>query len=63
MPNISTSSFDGGAFPPDIASPIVALGLAGSPFFNNLTRRETSRNSLVFQPSARPGSTGWLNSG
>jgi hypothetical protein len=60
MADISTASFDNGlAFPAEIAGPILARGLQGSPFFNALTRRETSRSSIVF-PTVDPTGFDWV---
>src|SRR4051794_22165528 len=59
MTDISTASFDGLAFPPEIASNILNRGLTGSPFFSALTRRETSRSSIVF-PTVDPTGFDWV---
>ena len=59
MADISTASFDGLAFPPEIASDILNRGLTGSPFFSALTRRETSRSSIVF-PTVDPTGFDWV---
>ena len=48
MANITRASFNGDPFPHDVVSQILNVGLAGAPVFDSLTRRTTSRGSLVF---------------
>ena len=48
MANITRASFNGDPFPHDVVSQILNVGLAGAPIFDSLTRRTTSRGSLVF---------------
>ena len=57
MPDVTTTS--GFPFPPEVANEIINRGLQGSPFFNSLTRRETSRSSIVF-PTVDPTGFDWV---
>ena len=45
---ITTASFNGHPFPPDVVRDILGVGLAGAPVFSALTPRTTSRASMVF---------------
>lgn len=58
VPPITTASFNGDVFPPDVVSQIFHLGLSKAPIFDSLTRRTTSRSSLVFA-TANPSGFGW----
>lgn len=60
MANVSTASFDGKVFPPDVTTQILSAGLEGAPFFSNLTPRPTTAGSVVF-PTADPSGFGWVN--
>lgn len=55
---ITTGSFDGRAFPHDLAAEILNEGLGGAPVFGAMTRRVTSRGSLVFA-TGDPSGFGW----
>ena len=55
MANITRASFNGDPFPHDVVSQILNVGLAGAPIFDSLTRRTTSRGSLVFATGDPPG--------
>lgn len=58
-PAITTASFTGKPFPPDVASRILSLLVAGSPFASALTRFPTNRGSVAF-PTARPDRPEWI---
>ena len=60
MANISRASFSGDPFPHDVVSQILNVGLAGAPVFDSLTRRTTSRGSLVFA-TGDPSGFGWVS--
>lgn len=59
-PAVSTGSFDGIPFGPDLVSQIVNLLVGGSPFSDSLTRIVTSRNSIAWLTSA-PEEASWLH--
>lgn len=59
MADISTASFGGDVFPSDVVSSIINSGLAGAPVFDSLTRRTTSRSSVVFA-SGNPSGFDWV---
>lgn len=56
---ISTASFSGHPFPPEVVREILNLGLAGAPVFSALTPRTTSRASMVF-PTGDPTGFDWV---
>lgn len=59
MAGIDRSSFNGNPFPPEIVSEILNTGLHGAPVFDALTRRTTSRGSLVFA-TGDPSGFDWV---
>lgn len=56
---MTTASFDGKPFPADVVAQILNTALAGAPVFNSLTRRTTTRHSIVF-PVAAPDGFDWV---
>ncbi len=58
MANVTTQSFNGDPFPPEVVGEILNLGLSGAPVFDTLTRRLTTRGSLVF-PTGTPDGFDW----
>ncbi len=59
-PAVSTRSFGGAPFPPEIVNRIIDLLVSGAPFAASLARQPTSRNSVVW-PTAEPKDWSWLN--
>jgi HK97 family phage major capsid protein len=56
---VTTGSFQGYPFPPDVQARILNLLVGGAPFGNSLTRQPTNRSSMVW-PTARPTGFAWL---
>lgn len=56
---ISTTSFNGHPFPPEVVREILNVGLAGAPVFSALTPRTTSRASMVFA-TGDPSGFDWV---
>ena len=57
---ITTGSFAGTPFPPDVQAQIINLLISGTPFAASLTRQPTNRNSVAW-PVASPTGFAWLN--
>ena len=57
--SVTTTSFDGKPFPADVVAQILNTALAGAPIFSALTRRTTTRHSIVF-PTAAPDGFDWV---
>jgi capsid protein len=59
-PGLTTGSFAGVPFPPDVQAQIINLLIGGSPFANSLTRQPTVRSSIAW-PTAKPTGFAWLD--
>jgi HK97 family phage major capsid protein len=59
-PAISTRSFGGAPYPPEIVARIIDMLISGAPFAASLTRQPTSRASVVW-PTVGPTGWSWLN--
>jgi HK97 family phage major capsid protein len=62
MPDISRTSFDGNAFPPEVADFIASAIITGSPFASTLTRRPARGNLAIPTVNAVTGQ-GWVAEG
>jgi HK97 family phage major capsid protein len=60
--NVSSGSYDGYPFPPEVLAYVWATVLTGSPFANNITALATSRGSVAF-PTAAPTGAAWVTEG
>jgi HK97 family phage major capsid protein len=56
---VTTGSFRGYPFPPDVVAQIVNLLIGGAPFAASLTRQPTARSSIAW-PTAKPTGFAWL---
>jgi HK97 family phage major capsid protein len=56
---VTTGSFKGVAFPPDVQAQIINLLIGGAPFAASLTRQPTARSSIAW-PTASPTGYAWL---
>lgn len=58
LTGVSTESFQGAPWPPEVANQVVNLLVAGGPFANSLTRYPTVRNAVAW-PTASPSGWAW----
>lgn len=58
-PAITTQSFQGEPFPPEVASQVLNMLTGGAPFANSVSRYPTDRSAVAF-PTAAPDRPGWL---
>jgi hypothetical protein len=56
---ITTGSFRGHPFPPDVVAQVLNLLIGGAPFAASLTRQPTARSSIAW-PTASPTGFAWL---
>jgi hypothetical protein len=59
-PGLTTGSFGGVPFPPDVQAQVINLLVGGAPFAASLTRQPTARSSIAW-PTAKPTGYAWLN--
>jgi HK97 family phage major capsid protein len=57
---VTTSSFAGAPFPPDVQAAIINLLIENAPFSASLTRQPTNRREVTW-PTAQPSGWAWLN--
>jgi HK97 family phage major capsid protein len=57
---VTTGSFAGAPFPPEVVAQIINLLVGGAPFADSLTRQPTMRSSIAW-PTASPTGYAWLN--
>jgi HK97 family phage major capsid protein len=56
--NVTSGSFGGVPFPPDVIARVIDLLVTGAPFGASLTRQPTNRGSVAY-PTARPTGYAW----
>jgi hypothetical protein len=59
---VSSGSYGGYPFPPDVLAQVWLTVLSGSPFANAITPLPTSSGSVAF-PTAAPSGSGWVSEG
>jgi hypothetical protein len=59
LAGVTTGSFGGSAFPPQVVAAIVNLVITGAPFSASLTRFTTTRREVTW-PTASPSGYSWL---